>query len=65
MPIFDALLHDPEDRVRMEAPEMFRVLGKRRPQFVKPFLEQLRTLSQTDGNRVVRIHCLGAIKAIE
>ena len=65
MPVFAALLHDPDDRVRMEAPEMFRVLGKRRPQFVKPFLEQLRTLSQTDGNRVVRIHCLGAIKAIE
>ena len=44
---------------------MFRVLGKRRLQFVKPYLEQLRTLSETDGNRVVRIHCLGAIKAIE
>ena len=65
MPVFAALLHDPDDRVRMEAPEMFRVLGKRRPQFVKPYLEQLRTLSETDENRVVRIHCLGAIKAIE
>ena len=64
MPVFAALLHDPDDRVRMEAPEMFRVLGKRRPQFVKPYLEQLRTLSETDGNRVVRIHCRGAIKAI-
>ena len=65
MPIFAALLHDPDDRVRMEAPEMFRVLGKRRPQFVKPYLEQLRTRSETDGNRVVRIHCLGAVKVIE
>ena len=65
MPVFATLLHDPDDRVRMEAPEMFRVLGKRRPQFVKPYFEQLRTLSETDGNRVVRIHCLGAIKAIE
>ena len=65
MPVFAALLHDPDDRVRMEAPEMFRVLGKRRPQFVKPYLEELRTLSETDGNRVVRIHCLGAIKAME
>ena len=62
--IFAALLHDPDDRVRMEAPEMFRVLGKRRAQFVKPYLEQLRTLSEIDGNRVVRIHCLGAIKAV-
>lgn len=42
---------------------MFRVLGKRRPEFVTPFLKQLRELSETDDNRVVRIHCLGAIKA--
>lgn len=33
VPAFAALLHDPDDRVRMEAPEIFRVLGKRRPQF--------------------------------
>ena len=63
MPVFAALLHDPDDRVRMEAPEMFRVLGKRRPQFAKPYLEELRALSETDENRVVRIHCLGALKA--
>ncbi len=46
----------------MEAPEVFRVLGKRRPEFVRPFAEQLQRLSETDENRVVRIHCLGAIK---
>ena len=63
LPVFERLLHDPDDRVRMEAPEMFRVLGKRRPEFVKPFLERLRTIADTDDNRVVRIHCLGAIKA--
>ncbi len=62
--MFAALLHDPDDRVRMEAPEMFRVLGKRRPQFVKPYLEELRALSETDENRVVRIHCLGAIETL-
>ena len=44
MPIFAGLLHDPDDRVRMEAPEIFRVLGKRRPQFVRPYLEQLRRI---------------------
>ena len=65
MPVFAALLHDPDDKVRMEAPEMFRVLGRRRPQFVKPYLEELRTLSETDENRVVRIHCQSAIKASE
>jgi hypothetical protein len=47
----------------MEAPEIFRVLGKRRPEFVRPFLEELRKISETDENRVVRIHCIGAIKA--
>ena len=63
MPIFEKLLYDPDDRVRMEAPEIFRVLGKRRPAFVRPFVEQLQKIAETDSNRVVRIHCAGAIKA--
>jgi len=64
MPIFERLLHDVDDKVRMEAPEIFRVLGKRRPDFVRPYVEQLRKISEIDENRVVRIHCLGAIKAV-
>ena len=63
MPVFAGLLHDPDDKVRMEAPEIFRVLGKRRPEFVRPFVEQLKMISESDENRVVRIHCLGAIRA--
>ena len=63
MPVFEKLLHDPDDKVRMEAPEIFRVLGKRKPEFVRPFTEELQEISETDSNRVVRIHCLGAIKA--
>ena len=63
MPVFAGLLHDGNEKVRMEAPEIFRVLGKRRPEFVTPYLDQLRAISETDGNRVVRIHCLGAIRA--
>ncbi len=65
MPVFEMLLHDVDDKVRMEAPEIFRVLGKRRPEFVRPYVEQLRQISGTDENRVIRIHCLGAIKAAE
>ena len=65
MSVFAELLHDADDKVRMEAPEMFRVLGKRRPEFVRPYVEQLRQISETDENRVVRIHCLGAIRAAE
>ena len=63
MPVFAGLLGDRDDRVRMEAPEIFRVLGKRRPEFVTPYLDTLRRIAETDGNRVVRIHCSGAIKA--
>lgn len=63
MPVFEKLLHDEDDKVRMEAPEMFRVLGKRRPEFVRPYMEELQRIAETDSNRVVRIHCLGAIKA--
>ena len=63
LPVFAALLHDADDKVRMEAPEMFRVLGKRRPELVRPYAEQLQRISETDPNRVVRIHCQGAIRA--
>ena len=64
MPVFEKLLHDSDEKVRMEAPEIFRVLGKRRPEFVTPYVERLQQISETDENRVVRIHCLGAIKAM-
>lgn len=65
MHLFAELLHDSDDRVRMEAPEIFRVLGKRRPDFVKPYIERLRNTAETDSNRVVKIHCQGAIRAVE
>ena len=65
MPLFAELLHDSDDRIRMEAPEIFRVLGKRKPDFVKPYIERLRNIAETDSNRVVKIHCQGAIRAVE
>ncbi len=64
MSVYAALLNDSDDRVRMEAPEMFRVLGKRRPDFVKPYLELLCTIAESDPHRVVRIHCQGAIRTL-
>lgn len=64
MPVFAKLLQDADDKVRMESPEIFRVLGKRCPEFVKPYAERLRKMSENDSNRVVRIHSLGALKAI-
>ncbi len=64
MSVYEELLHDADDKVRMEAPEIFRVLGKRRPEFVRPYVERLQKISETDDNRVVRIHCSGAIKAV-
>ncbi|MBD5162930.1 MAG: HEAT repeat domain-containing protein [Oscillibacter sp.] len=64
VPVFERLLDDENVRVRMEAPEMFRVLGKRKPEYVRHCLEKLRLLSEHDGDRVVRIHAGGAIRAI-
>ena len=64
IPVYEKLLHDADDKVRMEAPEIFRVLGKRRPQFVEPYVGILKDISESDENRVVRIHCLGAIKTL-
>ena len=65
MSVFEKLLYDENDKVRMEAPEIFRVLGKRRSEFVRPYIAQLKKIAESDDNRVVRIHCLGAIKATE
>jgi hypothetical protein len=48
----------------MEAPEMFRVLGKRRPDFVRPYRELLNSVAESDPHRVVRIHCQGAIRTL-
>ena len=63
--VFEKLLYDTDDKVTTEAPGIFRVLGKRRPEFVIPYTELLQKISETDENRVVKIHCLGAIKAIK
>lgn len=65
MDVFAELLRDSDDKARMEAPEIFRVLGKRRPQFVEPYIRLLKKISESDANRVVRIHASGAIKATE
>lgn len=60
--IFYELLLDSGERVRMEAPEMFRVMGKRKPEQVKPYLEKLEWISENDEHRVVRIHSAGAVR---
>ena len=60
--IFYELLLDSGERVRIEAPEMFRVMGKRKPEQVKPYLEKLEWISENDEHRVVRIHSAGAVR---
>ena len=65
METFAGLLADSDDKVRMEAPEIFRVLGKRKPELVAPYIALLSKISETDTNRVVRIHSKGAIKAFQ
>ena len=63
--IFFNMISDPCEKVRIEAPEMFRVIGKSKPEYVKPYLEKLEWISQNDENPVVRIHSAGAIRATE
>lgn len=60
--IFYEMIQDKGERVRIEAPEMFRVMGKRKPQYVKPYLEKLQRLADNDTHPVVRIHSIGAIR---
>ena len=65
METFAGLLADSDDKVRMEAPEIFRVLGKRKPELVAPYINLLSKISESDTNQIVRIHSKGAIKAFQ
>ena len=60
--IFYEMISDPEAKVRIEAPEIFRVIGKRKPDCVKPYLEKLENIAENDENPIVRIHSAGAIR---
>lgn len=51
--------------VRIEAPEMFRVMGKRKPKVVEPYLNKLQWFADNDQHPVVRIHSAGAIRITE
>lgn len=55
--MFYEMIQDKGERIRIEAPEMFRVIGKR-----KPYLEKLQWLADNDAHPVVRIHSAGAIR---
>lgn len=59
---FYNLIFDSDEKVRIEAPEMFRVVGKRNPHCVKPYLEKLKWIAENDGHPVVRIHSEGAVR---
>lgn len=63
MDLYADFMNDDYDRIRMEAPEMFRVLGSREPKYVLPYLDKLKYNAENDINKVVRIHSNGAIKA--
>ena len=53
MPVFEGLLHDTDDKVRMEAPEIFRVLGKRNPELVRPYIELLQKISESGSTNTL------------
>lgn len=60
--LFYEMISDDDEKVRIESPEMFRVIGKRKPNCVKPYLERLEFISENDAHPVVRIHCAGAVR---
>lgn len=60
--IFHEMISDSSQKVRIEAPEMFRVIGKRKPEYVKPYLEKLEWIEENDENPTVRIHSAGAVR---
>ena len=60
--IFHEMISDSGQKVRIEAPEMFRVIGKRKPECVKPYLEKLEKVAENDENPTVRIHAAGAVR---
>lgn len=63
--VFDKLLDDPNtQKVRGEAPEMFRVLGKRIPEVIKDYIPRLQEKTNDDC-RTTRIHSAGAIRITE
>jgi HEAT repeat protein len=65
LPLFIEMLDDPDTKhVRGEVPELFRVIGKRRPDLVECAVSELRR-KLDDSDRVTRIHAAGALKAIE
>ena len=62
MDLFYNMIFDSNEKVRIESPEMFRVIGKRKPQCVEPYLEKLELIALNDTHRVVRIHSEGAVR---
>jgi len=60
--VFDKLLDDPNtEKVRGEAPEMFRVLGKRIPEVIEKYIPRLKEKTKDDC-RTTCIHSEGAIR---
>ncbi|MBO5151777.1 MAG: HEAT repeat domain-containing protein [Methanobrevibacter sp.] len=62
MDLFYNMIFDSNEKVRIESPEMFRVMGKRKPQCVEPYLKKLELIALNDTHRVVRIHSEGAVR---
>jgi HEAT repeat protein len=64
VPLFIRLLDDPDtQRVRREAPEILRVIGKRQPEIVECAIPKL-VEKLSDEDKVLRIHAQGALDAI-
>ena len=59
--IFCEMINDASEKVGMEASERFRVIGKRKHNCVKPYLDKLEWYAENDEHPVVLIHSKGAV----
>lgn len=58
-------MQDKSERVRIETPEMFRVMGKIKPKVVEPYWDKVQCFADNEQHPVVRIHSAGAIRITE
>ena len=62
--LFERMLDDPDEIVREQAPEIFRIIGKYEPEIVERSLVFLKT-KLNDPSETVQNRATGAIRIIE
>lgn len=64
MKVFGDLLTDSSNRVRIEAPEIFYVIGKEHPEYIRTYKSKLKKIAEEDSHIAVRAHAQRALKTL-